>query len=348
VKAARAIDAPGGRRADTDRAWPDAFMAWVESWPLPGWLAYPLLIALAIAGTYLLTRAIGWGTRPAYIVLLGAQVVYPLALTHYANGVARDAFNRFRPLLPTDADSDAVLRELTTVPARGAWTAAAIGIAIGASAVVALSEPEYARFGGEAATAPYVAIVFALTGLAFGVTFYRIFRQVRAVVRLHQTARNVDPLRPYPAHAFARLTAVLGLGLVVVTFAWSAIDIEQQLANPSFLLASVSTIVLGAVLFVAPLWGMHQRLVAERFRMLDEISERLERVTREIHTRAAALDVRDADPLNKLAGSLMAERDLVHRTSTWPWERGTASTFATALAAPIVLFLMTRLLGRFV
>lgn len=320
----------------------------MERQPLPGWLAYLLLIAIAIAGTYVLTRAIGWRTPLSYIVLLGAQVVYPLALTHYANSVARDAFSRFRPLLPPNTDGDAVIRELTTVPAGGSRIAAIVGAAIGALSVAALGEQGYARFGGEAATAPYVAVVLALTGLVFGGTFYRIFRQVRAVVRLHQTARNVDPLRPYPAHAFARLTAVLGLGLVVVTFAWSATDIEQQLANPSFLLASVSTIVLGAVLFVAPLWGMHQRLVEERFRMLDEISERLGRVTREIHTRAATLDVRDADPLNKLAGSLMAERDLVQRTSTWPWERGTASTFATALGAPIVLFLMTRLLDRFV
>jgi hypothetical protein len=38
----------------------------------------------------------------------------------------------------------------------------------------------------------------------------------------------------------------------------------------------------------------------------------------------------------------------IQRTSTWPWERGTLSGFATALAAPIALFLLTRLLGRFV
>lgn len=320
----------------------------MERQPLPGWLAYPLLIALAIAGTYVLTRAIGWGTPLSYIALIGAQVVYPLALTHYANGVARDAFNRFRPLLPPNTDSEAIVRELTTVPAGGTWIAAFVGAAIGGLSIAALGEQGYARFGGVASTAPYMAVVLMLTGLTFGAMSYRIFRQVRTVVRLHQEARNVDPLRPYPAHAFARLTAVLGLGLVVVTFAWSAIDIEQQIANPSFLLASVATVVLGGALFVAPLWGMHQRLVAERFRLLDEISERLERVTREIHARAAALDVRDADALNKLADALIAERDLVYRTSTWPWERGTASTFATALGAPIVLFLMTRLLDRFV
>lgn len=93
---------------------------------------------------------------------------------------------------------------------------------------------------------------------------------------------------------------------------------------------------------------MHQRLVAERIRMLDEVSGRLEGISAEIHRRASELDLRDADALNKLAASLTAERDLVHRTSTWPWEQGTLSAFTTALAAPVALFLMTRLLGRFV
>jgi len=111
--------------------------------------------------------------------------------------------------------------------------------------------------------------------------------------------------------------------------------------------ASVLSIAFGVVLFVAPRWGMHQRLVARRIRMLDEVSERLEGVTAEIHRRAETFDLRDADALNKLASSLTAERDLIHRTSTWPWEHGTLGGFATALGAPIALFLMTRLLGRF-
>jgi hypothetical protein len=91
---------------------------------------------------------------------------------------------------------------------------------------------------------------------------------------------------------------------------------------------------------------MHQRLAEERIRMLDEISERLEGVTAAIHARATTFDLRDADALSKLSGSLTAERELIQRTSTWPWERGTLSAFATALGAPVALFLMTRVLGR--
>jgi hypothetical protein len=330
----------------TRSAWPDAFMAWVERWPVPAWLAYLLLTALSIGGTYVLTRVAGWAMPLSYVLLLGAQVVYPLALTHYANEVARDAFARFRPLLPPDADRQALVRDLTTVRAPGTWVAAGIGIAVGLSSVAALGERDYARFGGVAETAPLVAIVFALTGLTFGATFYRMLRQVRAVVRLHESARHVDPLRPHPAHAFARLTAVLGVGIAVVAFAWSAVDLEQQLANPSFVFASVLSVAFGVALFVAPLWGMHQRLAEERIRMLDEISERLEGVTAAIHARATTFDLRDADALSKLSGSLTAERELIQRTSTWPWERGTLSAFATALGAPVALFLMTRVLGR--
>lgn len=342
------VDTAAGHQATSGTAWPDAFMAWLGRWPLPAWLAYALLMMFSIIGTYVLTRAVGWTTPVSYVALLGAQILYPLALTHYANGVARDAFVRFRPLLPPDVDEQTLLRGLTTVRTLGASLAAAVGIAVGVSSITALGPPDYARFGGVPETAPFIAIVFALTGLTFGVTFYRMFRQVRTIVALHQQAGDVDPLRPHPAHAFARLTAVLGLGIVVIAFAWSAVDIEQQLANPSFVFASALTVVSAAVVFVAPLWGMHHRLVEARIRMLDEVSARLEVITAEIHRRAAAFDLRDADPLNKLAGSLIAERDLIHRTSTWPWEQATLSGFTTAVAAPIALFLLTRLLGRFV
>ena len=35
------------------------------------------------------------------------------------------------------------------------------------------------------------------------------------------------------------------------------------------------------------------------------------------------------------------------RAPTWPWRPGTLNTFITLLAAPVVLFVVTRLLERF-
>ena len=65
----------------------------------------------------------------------------------------------------------------------------------------------------------------------------------------------------------------------------------------------------------------------------------------------AAIDTDDltrADGLNKMLASLTAERDMLARHSTWPWQSGTVGAFVTAILVPIGLFLATRVLDRVV
>ena len=57
-------------------------------------------------------------------------------------------------------------------------------------------------------------------------------------------------------------------------------------------------------------------------------------------------DLSGSDGQNKALASLIAERDLVNRLSTWPWQAGTAGAVASAILLPIVLFLLTRFLDR--
>ena len=54
------------------------------------------------------------------------------------------------------------------------------------------------------------------------------------------------------------------------------------------------------------------------------------------------------DALNKALASLLQERDFVGRLSTWPWDSSTLRAVLSAVALPIVLFLLTRALERFV
>jgi hypothetical protein len=59
-------------------------------------------------------------------------------------------------------------------------------------------------------------------------------------------------------------------------------------------------------------------------------------------------DLARADGLNKAITTLIAERDLVGRLPTWPWQRETLGTVDSALAMPVLLWLITRFLGQFV
>lgn len=58
--------------------------------------------------------------------------------------------------------------------------------------------------------------------------------------------------------------------------------------------------------------------------------------------------MRSSASFNKLLGSLIAEREMLARLPTWPWQAGTVGAFVTALLLPIVLFLVTRALERLV
>ena len=134
------------------------------------------------------------------------------------------------------------------------------------------------------------------------------------------------------------------------------------LAPSLFLLptvAEVSTIVItatwygAAVLiavaaFVLPLRGMHARLAAEKRRHQGEIGRRISASLGSIQEAVDAGDTPTIEARNKSLAALVAARDLVNRTPTWPWSGGALTGFASAIVLPIALFLIQRMLAQVV
>ena len=54
------------------------------------------------------------------------------------------------------------------------------------------------------------------------------------------------------------------------------------------------------------------------------------------------------DALSKALAGLLQEREFTARISTWPWDTTSLGAVLSAVALPIVLFLVTRFLERFV
>ena len=75
-------------------------------------------------------------------------------------------------------------------------------------------------------------------------------------------------------------------------------------------------------------------------------AQRLDTALRDLARRNETGDLGEADAVNKNINSLLAERDVLARTPTWPWAPETLRGFSTALALPIVLWLVFRLLER--
>jgi hypothetical protein len=97
-----------------------------------------------------------------------------------------------------------------------------------------------------------------------------------------------------------------------------------------------------------PLNGIHELIAAEKSRRLEAVERLLGRVLDDLHQRAERGDVSDASAVNDQISSLLAERDVLARVSTWPWSPGTLRGFGTAIVLPIALWLAYRVLDQLV
>ena len=120
-----------------------------------------------------------------------------------------------------------------------------------------------------------------------------------------------------------------------------------------FIVLSVSwyatAVIIAAAAFVLPLRGIHERIAAEKRHLQAEIGRRLTTTLEAIHAAVDADDGPAIEARNRALSTLMTERDLVAKVSTWPWSAGSADRLPIrGPAAARALNLVTRILQRLV
>ena len=346
-------------------SWADAIVAALDRMPGPTWLAYIGLVGIGAALIVAegVTHRLGLAAlSPTYFTYLFFYI-FPLAAYHYLATGARAAWDAFRPATALDETTAARLRlELSTTPF---WPTAIIWI-VTATANVASSVayPEATDLADQPPAYFLLRVVSEslwVAPISF-VLVYLVVRQLRLIARMHREVVRVDLLRPVPLHAMSKLTARASLALVVFGvfsgLPLPGVSETAWLATVAFFTAPF--IVLSSIVFIAPLRGMSRLLVEEKTRLLDAIAARIHSTTRALHrvvdaetanladiegSRAAQTRI---DGLNKALASLLQERDFVRRLPTWPWDGSTLRAVASAIALPIALFLITRLLERLI
>jgi hypothetical protein len=292
-------------------------------------------------------RPIALDATQTYYAILFTGILW---LIHYLDHVARDALETFRPAMDVTEEEISDLRyRLTVVPARGAaillvaaglWTIEAYLFQAEAEGIVGLSPLALAVRG------PFEALTTAI----ILVTLYHTLRQLRLVGRIHAQARRIDLYQPAPLYAFSKLTARTGMGIFLLLVP-SFVFIPGSVTFLDYLVMAgwfTGLLAISSAAFVLPLQGMHGRIAAEKQRLEAEVGRRLTSATATLHRAVDEGDLSTADALNKTLSSLIAERDLVHKLPTWPWQPGTVGAFVTAILLPIGLWLATRLLERVV
>jgi hypothetical protein len=324
----------------------DRFFRWIERLPGPPELVYGIVgvsVALGAQAIIWASGAYPFGSFDLEVVqppLLGA---FLLGLTHLLSRVGASAFEDFRPALDEGPEDERLRRQLTSVPDRVALVAmvvAGVVVLLGFILFVAPYAPVRPLIV-EVLTSLLWLLAAACAGLfiAFDV------RQLRAVNRLSRTAPHLNILKPSTANAFSRLTSVSCVAILLVV-AFSMVG-EGEMPLPYLVDLSVLAI-LGVASFVLPLMAIHRRLEQEKNRLQAEAQDRLTLVLSRIHDAVERDDLARADQLQKMLDALLAERALLERLHTWPWSTTTFRSVASALLLPVVVFVLTRAVDRFI
>ena len=335
-------------------SWIDRFSDWVEKLPGPWWLFY-VVLALALV---LFQSGLQWqaGTYPIgsfdlFHVWFMVVIPYFLALLHYLNKSAEAALKTARPSLNVNDAEYADLRyRLTHLPARPTFVASLIAaLSIIAAILLLGGEPESLGFSSAPISKTFLLFIWAVMWWIFGALFYQIAHQMRLIRRIYITHARVNLFQLTPLYAFSGVTARLAIGLTFQNYLWQVTYPQQANAGMNIGIGSFFALV-AIVVFVSPLWGLHQRLGAEKVRALNENGQHFETATAALHRDVDAGNLENSTRLKDALTGLEIERNLLQKIPTWPWQPETLRGLITALLLPVVAFLiqfvLQRLLGK--
>ena len=289
-----------------------------------GTVAFPLLHAAALNGFYLAVGLAAYG---------------PLTRA------AGRALDRIQPVLDHDVDVARARARLTSLPLWQFIVSFLLGAAV--AGALMLFVPVYtANIASPQLPVLIIGVVgFAVSFGAVIVTGWQCLRIIATVVGLHRRVERVDLFRPAPAHAFAPVTA--GIGVYLMSgMAFTILSNPAALTSPvTFALIAVA-LATAIAAFVLPLVAMRSRLLDAKHELADENAEHMATAAAALYKAVAADDYDRTTGIQNALAALVARRDLIGRASTLPWEPRVASGFATTLLAPIAIWLVTTLVGR--
>ena len=237
-------------------------------------------------------------------------------------------------------------RELVRLPRRWLWGGVVLGCVLHVRILIEFGPPwdAYSRTDLLATRFGFVTVMGWVHAPAFGLAVSVLLRQGLLFMRIGREVGPVDllehtALAPF-VHASLRLALLFTLWVGSITafhVDWSgSMTLAPQIARalPIYLLVS-------GVLFALPLWGIRQRLVAERNAELARVNAS---IRGDRHALRDSLVAADAEDLN--AVDLLAYRDHVRSFSTWPFDASALLRLGLYLGIPLLSWVGAAIVER--
>lgn len=332
------------------RSWVDALFDLVDRIPGPTWLVYAALTLLFGTSSVLLRLLDGSAAvtpiNPA-TTAYAAFTVLPFAVAHYLSRAAVSSLEEFRPALgdlePRYAE---FRRRLTTMPIWVSIVAPVLGLAVWATGQLS----SRSGWGITAHTSTLTNVTTIATGIVLNVGLAilvaRCLRQAVAISRLHRDATAIRLGETGPHVAFSRLTFAMAISVAVPYSLVLVLTILLSEISITEVVIYVVVVALVVALFVLPLGGLHGRLLRLKAARLSESNRVFELAGADLHRTVESGDLARVPLLNDAIAALGAEQERIRRFSTWPWSAETIRGLLTSLGLPVLLWLITTLLGR--
>jgi hypothetical protein len=198
-------------------------------------------------------------------------------------------------------------------------------------------------------------IMSILLAWVVGVFIYHTIWQLRLMQRIYTDHTQVHLFEAGPLYAFSRLTARTATGLVLLAYVEIPVLPEEWRTHPGYgglahygLILGI--IVVAVVTFVWPLLGVHQLLAAEKEQRQTALAQRMDAAISELQRplEASELGPVEVTRRKEALDTLVLAVNEVQKISTWPWRTGTVGGLVTTILLPLLLWFITRLLGKMV
>lgn len=337
-------------------SWINRLTKWIERLPFPLMLSYLLLYILSvmyIGVGAVLSASFSMASDISGLLGNAVWIPVPLAALHYLSAESMSALATFRPAMNWDEDTFQRLKHrLAIIPSRPVLVINALTLTL--FSVLIYMDPQAFVLGPVRPVALAMLAVYTSAGFSLLLIFvFQTIRQLSLVTQMYSEVEHVNVFHLEPLYAFSGLTAKTAAAWILLANLTLVInvllDVGMEGMELSFWVPLLAgQILLACLAFFVPLWGVHQRIQADKQRVLEQNSERLEMAYRELERRMAEGDLQDMDAFQKGAMALMAFRKEIESISTWPWQPATFRGFLSAVFLPIFLFVVQQILAGFI
>lgn len=339
------------------RPYPASWANWLISrWDALGmwfWLPYfGLFVLLALAQTL----AKWWDGSLAVGQLLPLQILaasyipWGLLLIRYLIRAALEALETIRPTLgPSEADYQELRYQLSVAPALATLAATLVGAGFGIVYWLFIMRPvhPFILWGSSSLSLAIDLGVALLIWAVLGALFFIALRQSRIIQRIYTRIEQINLMLPQPLYALSNYTLVAAVGGTLINYGWFVV-VSLTIAHtpPAITAVSLGLEAMVVVVFVLPLWSIHILLLEEKRRLQGLLNERLRKATADLHQSIDEGMLERIDPVQKALSGIQIQQTVLDRASTWPWQPETFRILSTAIAAPLLIWLVQRVLSR--